>query len=256
MRDRNVKFLFASARHTNVVCPRHLHDTMEIVLVTSGTLHMEIGEVSCRIRAGQGAFIPPFTLHSFEQGIPNTCHVLMFSGELVTYFHQHCKTHIASTPLFTPSQESFTLAQVLLPDSVNDAAPLRAQAVLAPLCHEICTQCGFAPRALPPQDTFSRALDYIHTHFTEPLTAEQVARKVGLHPVTLSKGFRRSTGLPFNTYLNYLRCSHAAILLKSSGCTASEAAFTAGFGSIRSFNRAFIATYGVTPTEYRAAPII
>lgn len=152
---------------------------------------MEIGEVSCRIRAGQGAFIPPFTLHSFEQGIPNTCHVLMFSGELVTYFHQHCKTHIASTPLFTPSQESFTLAQVLLPDSVNDAAPLRAQAVLAPLCHEICTQCGFAPRALPPQDTFSRALDYIHTHFTEPLTAEQVARKVGLHPVTLSKGFRR-----------------------------------------------------------------
>ncbi len=256
MRDQNVKFLFASARHTDVNCPRHLHDTMEIVLVTSGTLKMGIGGATYRIEAGRGVFIPPFTHHCFEAGGPNTCHVLMFSGELVTYFFQFIKMHTAKTLLFTPSRESFSLAEVLLPDSVNEVEPLCAQAVLSPLCHEICDQCGFLPRALLPQDALDRALDYIHTHFTEPLTAQQVAREVGLHPVTLSKGFRRSTGLPFNTYLNNLRCSHAAMLLKSSGINAAEAAFAAGFGSIRSFNRAFLNTYGVTPTQYRTAPII
>ena len=229
----------------------HLHNTMEIVLVTQGTLRMGIGSRTLDIREGEGVFIPPFERHCFESVMDNICNVIEFSGELVTYFFQYCKDHRPETSLFTMSGEMWGRIQSLLSVQNNNVDFIAIQAILAPLCYEVYAQCNFVPCVLPPQNTLEKVLDYIHDHFTEPLTAKQIAQNIGAHPVTLSKGFSQRVGLPFNSYLNQLRCSHAAMLLKSSDRTASEIAFAVGFGSIRNFNRAFIAIYGVTPTQYR-----
>lgn len=254
--DNSRNYLFSSMRHANVNCPMHLHNTMEIVLVMQGTLHMGIGSKTWDIHKGEGVFIPPFELHCFKSDLENVCHVFEFSGELTAYFFQFCKTHKPTVSLFTIPGEMRERIETLL-FTLNDRAdPITTQALLAPLCYEAYTQCGFVPCDLPPQNAIEKALEYIHGHFTEPLTAKQIAQKIGSHPVTLSKGFSQRVGLPFNGYLNQLRCSHAAMLLKSSDLTASEIAFAAGFGSIRNFNRAFMAIYGVTPIQYRAEPTI
>ena len=39
---KNMRKLFKAAQHNNVNCPMHLHLDMEIVMVTSGTLNMQI----------------------------------------------------------------------------------------------------------------------------------------------------------------------------------------------------------------------
>ena len=257
MAEGNIKYIFCSARHIDVESPLHLQNTMEIVLVTKGTVCIEIGDKTFSISAGQGVFIRPFELHCYKKQAPNVCHVLMFSGELVNYFFKYSKTHIPATPVFTFSPETLKLTDSLLPEIENTADPIRAQAVLAPLCNEIYTQCGFTERALPPQDAFGEAINYIRANFTDSsITSKQLAKKVGLHPVTLSKGFNRIVGFGFNEYLNHLRCSNAAMLLTTTDDTVADIAFLTGFGSIRSFNRAFLNAYGVTPSEYRTRPIV
>jgi AraC-like DNA-binding protein len=124
---------------------------------------------------------------------------------------------------------------------------------LAPLCRDVYVGCRFEPRKVVFGDSFSRIIDYVEAHFKEDIDLDSVARAIGAHPVTVSKLFAKNTGVGFHYYLQYQRCSHAAYLLKNTNMSVSDIAYESGFGSIRSFNRAFAAIYGVTPTEYRKA---
>lgn len=251
LKEGNVKYLFASARHIDVECIRHFNAPMEILLVEDGCVVVEIGRREYEVGAGMGAFIPAFVPHAFHSPDGSRCHILMFSGDLAAYFQEFLKKNREQTPLFCPDAACLLLVDRYLPEQENKADYARAQAVLAPLCCEIMEQCGFQPMQAAGADALSAAMEYINAHFTEPITLANVARAAGVHPVTLSKNFAARAKANFSSYLSYLRCSYAAFLLKSSDITAAEAAYEAGFGSIRSFNRAFLSVYGVSPSRYR-----
>lgn len=247
----NIPYIFSSDRHIDVECVVHIHATMEIVIVNQGTLTMTVDGISYDIPEGHGLFIPPFSPHTFHSKAPNLCHVLSFSEVLVPYFFDFVKKNSPTLHLFRLSKASEELSERLLPNKSNSADYITAEAVLAPLCHDIYMQCRFEGRKIVFGDIFSRVIDYIETHYTEDIDLERVAHAVGSHPVTVSKIFTKSTGVGFHYYLQYQRCSHAAYLLKNKNMSISEVAYESGFGSIRSFNRAFFAVYGLTPSQYR-----
>ena len=244
---------FKSTRHREEDCIRHLHPSLEIVLVTDGTLTMEVSGHEYRIPEGYGIFVPPFEAHLFRSTVGNRYHVLQFAGELVPYFFGFIGTHAPTSHIFAVSAECAALAD-RLPDTEGEADCIAAQAVLAPLCHEISEKCGFVPCDTGDDEACHRAISYMCLHFTEPLSLSSVARAVGMHPVTLSKLFADRLGLYFHSYLQYLRCSHALGLIRGGNATLTEVAYSAGFGSIRSFNRAFLAVYGKRPSDYRCEP--
>lgn len=57
----------------------------------------------------------------------------------------------------------------------------------------------------------------------------------------------------FNEYINSLRITGACERLKNTKLSISEIAYEVGFGSIRTFNRAFLKVSGMTPRQYRGA---
>ena len=69
--------------------------------------------------------------------------------------------------------------------------------------------------------------------------------------LTVSKMLSGRLGIGFVDHIRYLRCQYAANLIKRTDKSLTEISYECGFGSTRSFNRAFIATFGLTPTEYR-----
>lgn len=249
--DKKLPFIFSSERHIDVECVVHIHATMEIVLVNEGILQMTVGNKEYDIPKGHGLFIPPFAPHTFKSVKPNLCHVLIFSEVLVPYFFEFVKEYSPTHHLFPISNASMALAESILPDYRNTADYIGAEAVLAPLCRDIYNGCRFVRRDRQSYDTISSVLDYIGAHFTERIDLEAVARATGHHPVTISKIFSKHTGVGFNYYLQYQRCSHAAHLIKTRDMSFSEIAYESGFGSIRSFNRSFSLIYGRTPTEYK-----
>jgi len=251
--NQSALFSFLSERHVNVKCVSHLHATMEIVLVTEGILHMTISKTEYDIPAGYGVLVAPFEVHSFHSASPNHCHVLAFSKEMVRHFFEFVKGNVPTSHLFAVSKAAMRLSEELLPQSSNTADYMRAEAVLAPLCYDAWRGCCFEERETPFDDTVARSLEYVNGHFYEDTSLESVARAVGVHPVTLSKIFSRHTGVGFQRYLQYRRCEHAARLIKTTDASFSQIAYESGFGSIRSFNRAFQAVYGQTPTEYKDA---
>jgi len=248
--ERKTHF-FSSEHHVNVEYGVHIHAEMEIVTVNSGVLTMTVGTQEYDIPEGHGLIIPPFSPHSFHSKQTNLCHVFVFSEVVVPYFFEYINENIPTSHLFRVSDASMSLCDSLLPHKQNSADYITAEAVLAPLCRDVYVGCTFAPRTRDYSDIFSKMIDYIKLHFAENIGLEDVAHAIGAHPVTLSKTCSKSMGVGFHYYLQCQRCDHAANLLKASDMSVTEIALSSGFGSIRSFNRAFLQIYNMTPTEYK-----
>lgn len=100
-------------------------------------------------------------------------------------------------------------------------------------------------------NTVTDLLGYCASNFTQPLTLDTVADALHISKYHISYIFNNKLGLPFNTYLNNLRLNYACELLKNSDGKIADISEESGFGSLRSFNRAFLSTLGVTPYQYR-----
>lgn len=92
-------------------------------------------------------------------------------------------------------------------------------------------------------------INYAVSHIDQPVTLPQAAEAEGVY---LSEGrlrhlFVEQTGLPFKTYLLWLRLMQA-VQFYSEGHSLTEAAHSAGFADSAHFSRAFKRTFGAPAT--------
>lgn len=100
-------------------------------------------------------------------------------------------------------------------------------------------------------DTVIRIIDYCSSHFKENISLNSVAKDLHLSRSTVSHVFSSKLTLNFCDYINSLRLTEAVKLLKNRDYSITEISYMSGFTTIRTFNRAFIKRYGVTPTQYK-----
>ncbi len=101
---------------------------------------------------------------------------------------------------------------------------------------------GLNPRAV---------LEYVHRHYREPLTGEQLAQQFHFHKNHISAAIRRYTGYPLHRYLLELRIRRAIPLLEEGSLSVAEVAAAVGFGDANYFSRYFKKRTGVTPLSYK-----
>ena len=97
------------------------------------------------------------------------------------------------------------------------------------------------------------AVDYLRENFTEDISRENLAGSIGMHPDNFSHYLKIFTGKKYNDYVNELRVSEAARLLRETEHPIIEIAMNAGFRSLRTFNHSFIKIIGCKPSDYRKA---
>jgi len=102
-----------------------------------------------------------------------------------------------------------------------------------------------------PQAFINRALGYLYSHFSEPITVGSAAAYVGYTPNYFNTCFRQQMGMPFGEYLKQMRLNYAENLLRSSQMPITEVAYESGFGSLSYFSRCFREFRGVSPQDYR-----
>jgi AraC-like DNA-binding protein/mannose-6-phosphate isomerase-like protein (cupin superfamily) len=93
-------------------------------------------------------------------------------------------------------------------------------------------------------------LDYIHSHFKENISLQQLAELTRLNLFHLVRLFKKQTGLSPYNYLLILRVEHAKQLLRK-GVKVQEAANSSGFYDASHFNRAFYKMAGTSPKSFR-----
>ena len=92
---------------------------------------------------------------------------------------------------------------------------------------------------------------YIHAHYAEDLSIEQLARQFYLSPYHLSHIFRQKTGYSLKQYVLRRRIGEAQMRLVNAQDSVQTISEAVGFADASYFSRIFSKYVGLTPTEYR-----
>jgi transcriptional regulator GlxA family with amidase domain len=84
-----------------------------------------------------------------------------------------------------------------------------------------------------------------------PPRVSEFAWELGISRVTLNLRFQEKTGTSLSEYFAAKREKAAATLLMESDLKTEDVAVRAGFGTPRTFHRAFARRFGVSPARYR-----
>ncbi len=105
------------------------------------------------------------------------------------------------------------------------------------------------------ENTTDTKLQYIVRHiydnYNAHISLSDVAKKLFVSTSTLSRLFKRESGVYFSDYVNYVRLKYTAARLSNSDQSITRIAMDCGFSNVSSFNRLFREFYDTSPKNYR-----
>ena len=117
---------------------------------------------------------------------------------------------------------------------------------------QVASEGYVTPEAAETQ-RWTRINGYILKHFRRPLPANELAQVARMHPSSLGRYVKRTTGMTLTQYINEFRIGHACRLLAIDNRPVVEICFECGFQNLSHFNRCFRRSKEASPTEYRKA---
>ncbi|OBZ16035.1 AraC family transcriptional regulator [Bacillus sp. FJAT-26390] len=99
----------------------------------------------------------------------------------------------------------------------------------------------------------AQALRYIHEHYKEPITLDQLAQTLNYSAKNLSKVFKKETGYSLIDYVIQVRINNAKELLARTDATIQEIAESVGYSDRLYFTRVFKKYAGISPGSYKEA---
>lgn len=95
------------------------------------------------------------------------------------------------------------------------------------------------------------AREYVEEHYTDDISLQEVAEKIGISAGYLSTMFAQNMNCKFVDYLNNVRIERACTYLEQGYLKTYEIAYRVGFKDEKYFSRVFKKIKGMSPKEYR-----
>ena len=241
--------VFKKDEWTDISCPTHSHFSVEIVLVLDGEFLVELDGTNYTLQKQQAIIIMPFEMHKFVT--VHTSRVLILN--CTPSFFLEYKMFLENKRLKNPVVD---IPEGDLAFILRHAASIQPNDTIEINCvfyalFSLFWKNSSLVEAQTPKQLFRRAIVYINEHYQEQITLKQLADELHVNYVYLSRVFNRDANVSFTEFLNSFRVENAIRLLKNTDKSASEIAYECGWGSIRSFNKAFKQILGCTPTAFR-----
>jgi AraC-like DNA-binding protein len=110
------------------------------------------------------------------------------------------------------------------------------------------TRCS-QDQSLREQSLAAQVIDYIDSHYADPLTNEQLSHVFSFHPVYLNRVVKSYTGRSLHQHIIGCRIRAAGELLQSGDISVSQAAASVGFSDVDHFSKSFKKVTGVAPSR-------
>lgn len=226
--------------------PMHLHRAFECICVTEGRMDVTVDGRVYSLGAGESVLVFPNQLHALS--CEKSKHMLcIFSGELVRAYTTKVQEKIPESNRLYMDAFLFVALDKLLPESTA----IEKKGVLYSICAAFDEAAAYTQHTSFEAGLLQKIFTFVEEHFAAECTLEALAREMGYSYSYLSRCFKKSTGLSFNTYVNQYRISNACYLLRNTDSSVLQCALESGYTSLRSFNRNFLSFLSVTPREYR-----
>ena len=136
--------------------------------------------------------------------------------------------------------------------NMDQLSPLAIEGLVLELIAETSRLTLRKAEAQPPR-WLAQAQEFLHSHFSEPVSLSEVAKTVDMHSVHLARAFRQHYRCTIGEYIRKLRIDFASQEIMATDDAFTRIAMSAGFYDQSHFTKTFKRLTGLTPTEYRTA---
>lgn len=231
----------------------HFHSQIEIYIVKSGAVEILVNNRRRVVRAGGISVALSYDAHGYRTiEDSDVAHLIIPRSYCADFMHLISSVH--SYVPFIDDADTFALVSDLLDRIISADNELMRRGYVYAILGKIFEKITASDDADLREPQFSAdVLIYISEHFKEELTLGTLAAALGYNESYLSRSFHETFGISFGKYLNMLRLREALNLLREGESSITRCALESGFGSMRSFYRAFHEKFGCTPKEYLAS---
>lgn len=235
----------------------HLHNSIEFVYVTRGTLELGIGQELYHMEQGDFGIIFPGLIRHYQVFDTKKCTAYYLiastalSGSFLLTLQQYCPENpvIPADKLHPDIRYAI---QSLYKNPANQQKDVIYQAFVQLILARSLPELNLVEKStVGSNDIIYQTVSYIAEHFQEEITLTSMAHDLGYSPYALSRVFSGTFHRNFNQYLNEIRLEYACALLQYTDQSITDAYENAGFESQRTFNRVFREKFHMSPREYR-----
>ena len=237
----------------------HYHEYYEIYFLESGERYHILHDSKYAMQPGELILFSPYVLHRSygDQNVPFKRLVLYFSASQIDSPQlKDALDH--GNGLYRPEaknqKEIHDLLQTLLNEQ-DDSSVFRSgymHTLLNMLLFSIMLQVHKEEPAKKEQfDRMRQVISYIHTHYQEDISLEQLAKIFYISPYYLCREFKRHMDCTMVQYLNVTRIMNAQRKLVETDLNITQVSQETGFSNLTHFNRVFKSVTGMTPSGYQ-----
>ena len=232
---------------------KRVHNFDVVYYVREGTLCLSVNDTAYRFGSGDLILIPAGSVLECTADE---------SAPLVKYYI-HGSALLGKQPIIRTFGESNILhvgdnAELIDLFELVCCGKTRGIADIVPMHTAFLTILSFyvnyaATTDQPPDSDrkLADSIDYITTHYNEPITVSSLASRVGFTRDYFGKEFLRIYGFSPLRYLTRVRITAAKNLLTATDKPVAEIAREVGFSTVHYFSRVFARETGLPPLRYR-----
>jgi AraC-like DNA-binding protein len=255
-RERPVKASFGE----NLDFLAHWHQDFELLFVLEGVQGVSVNNTFQVLKAGELAFCRSGDVHFYDDTHGNGRFVLAFADAGFLREQAEWTDRVCLARPFLSMPEAEPAFRTLAEEDSNREShyTVAMKAAMLDIVSRVLRSPflkvespSVSPALDPTKAKVQEALRLLEADFAEDLSHDSLAERLSISPSYFSRIFNRATGMGFREYLNHLRVERAEQMLAEPDRTVTDIAFACGFGSLRTFHRAFREVTGRTPLEER-----
>ncbi len=235
-------------------CMPHFHSALELIYVQDGVMEATLNGTLYRVQGEELLLVPSYTVHRYLTPVTSDTIVMIIPLSYIPAFQKifsrkfFSLCHISNNPLVMEVARCMKCCCELnrnTPESMAIRGYIHV--ILALLAENIPLE----DIQLRDDNSLMRnILSYLHNNYNHPLSLDKVADEFGYSASRFSHIFNKHIGCSISEYVNTLRCKQVAGMLLDGEESITQAAMSAGFNSMRTFYRAFMQVFGVSPSKY------
>ncbi|MBP3656789.1 MAG: helix-turn-helix transcriptional regulator [Clostridia bacterium] len=236
----------------------HLHTRFEIILPHRGHIRAKLNGQTYDVGPGDMLCVFPGVLHCYETDEPLDVLMITFYEEMLPEMGVSLRNTQPSSPVADLHEDvSYCLRQLHALSYGTNAGEMLLRAYLTLLFVHLTPALALQPSdPAAARELLYRAMKYMSQHLAQPLSLKGTAQALGVNSYYLSHVFSERIHMGFRKYLNTMRVDRARRFLRLTAWPVEQVADACGFGTLRTFDRVFLAHCGCTPREYRKAVLV
>lgn len=251
---REIKKSITFKRRDVIDFPAHIHEDIELIFVKKGGGTAYCDGTKYTLEENSFFLVFPNQVHHYSESVKGEYILLIIKpSDLLGYSDVFQEgTPLSALWHFEGNDDNdiVCLMGMALEEFVRDGRSTIVEAYLTAFFGKLLKFYEIEKSRLN-NDIVSQILQYCTEHYKENITVEDVAEKLHISRSSVSHIFSSRLAMNFCDYINSLRLTDAEKMLKSKQCSITEISYMSGFSTIRTFNRAFLKRYGISPSEYR-----